>query len=124
IILTTHYIEEAEAIADRIGVIRNGSLLLVEQKDRLMDRLGQKELRIQLKNANPTVPKSLSSYDLVLEDAGRVLSYSYKTGEDRTGITRLLSSLQAEGLVLADLATRESSLEDIFVDLVHEGDTP
>ncbi|MEM7720300.1 MAG: ABC transporter ATP-binding protein [Pseudomonadota bacterium] len=124
IILTTHYIEEAEAIADRIGVIRNGSLLLVEQKDRLMDRLGQKELRIQLKDTIPTVPESLASYDLALEDTGRVLTYSYKTGEDRTGITRLLSSLQAEGLVLADLATRESSLEDIFVDLVHEGDTP
>lgn len=122
IILTTHYIEEAEAIADRIGVIRGGELLLVEEKDRLMTRLGQKELRIELRTTVQSVPDTLAEFGLTLGDDGRSLSYAYKVGEERTGITRLLAGMQAEGLSVADLQTRESSLEDIFVGLVHEGD--
>jgi len=122
IILTTHYIEEAEAIADRIGVIRNGELLLVEEKERLMSRLGQKELRIDLRTPITRLPESLAEYGLTLGNDGHSLSYTYKVGEERTGITRLLSGMQAEGLGVADLQTKESSLEDIFVGLVHEGD--
>ncbi|MGR3511186.1 MAG: ABC transporter ATP-binding protein [Paracoccaceae bacterium] len=122
IILTTHYIEEAEAIADRIGVIRSGELLLVEEKDRLMARLGQKELRIELRSAIDAVPGALAEFGLTLADDGKSLAYAYKVGEERTGITRLLAGMQTEGLSVADLQTRESSLEDIFVGLVHEGD--
>jgi ABC-2 type transport system ATP-binding protein len=122
IILTTHYIEEAEAIADRIGVIRKGELLLVEEKNRLMTRLGQKELRVELHDPIQRIPESLASFDLTLCEDGRTLNYTYKVGEQRTGITRLLSAIQAEGLTLADLQTNESSLEDIFVGLVNDGE--
>ncbi|MEO1537076.1 MAG: ABC transporter ATP-binding protein [Pseudomonadota bacterium] len=122
IILTTHYIEEAEAIADRIGVIRSGELLLVEEKERLMARLGQKELRIDLRGAVDRLPDALSPFDLTLADDRRSVTYTYKVSEERTGIGRLLAAMQAEGLGVADLQTRESSLEDIFVELVHEGD--
>ena len=122
IILTTHYIEEAEAIADRVGVIRGGEILLVEEKKQLMARLGSKELRIELREPIERLPAALASFDLTLGDAGRSLSYTYKVGEQPTGITRLLAGMQAEGLSVADLQTRESSLEDIFVGLVHGGD--
>ncbi len=122
IILTTHYIEEAEAIADRVGVIRKGELLLVEEKDRLMARLGQKELTIELRAPIDVVPEGLAEFDLRRSDDGLKLHYTYKVGEERTGITRLISGLQAEGLVLADLQTNESSLEEIFVGLVHDGE--
>jgi ABC-2 type transport system ATP-binding protein len=122
IILTTHYIEEAEAIADRIGVIRNGELLLVEDKKRLMTRLGQKELRIELREPITRIPEALAEFDLTLVEDGRSLRYGYKVGQERTGITRLLSAMQSAGLVLVDLQTNESSLEDIFVGLVHEGE--
>lgn len=122
IILTTHYIEEAEMIADRIGVIRKGELLLVEEKNTLMARLGQKQLTVELRDAVSAVPDALAEYQLTLSEDGRKLQYAYKVGEDRTGITRLLSALQAEGLVLADLQTVESSLEDIFLGLLNEED--
>ena len=120
IILTTHYIEEAETIADRIAVIRSGEILLVEEKDQLMARLGRKSLRIDLQDQIKTIPPALADYDLELGEDGLSLTYSYETGSGRTGITRLLSALQAEGLMLADLNTQESSLEDIFVGLVTE----
>lgn len=122
IILTTHYIEEAEAIADRIGVIRSGELLLVEEKKRLMTRLGQKELRIELREPITAIPEALAEFDLILADDGQSLRFGYKVGEERTGITRLLSAIQSAGLVLVDLQTNESSLEDIFVGLVNEGE--
>lgn len=122
IILTTHYIEEAEMIADRIGVIRKGELLLVEEKNKLMARLGQKELTVELRDPVSAVPDALAEYQLTLSEDGQKLQYAYKVGEDRTGITRLLSALQAEGLVLADLQTAESSLEDIFLGLLNEED--
>lgn len=121
IILTTHYIEEAEAIADRIGVINKGELLLVEDKAALMARLGKKELRIELRAAVETLPPALADFDLTLADGGRALIYSYDTSGERTGITALLSALQSEGMGLADIATSQSSLEDIFVGLVKEG---
>ncbi|SLN26110.1 Daunorubicin/doxorubicin resistance ATP-binding protein DrrA [Roseovarius litorisediminis] len=121
IILTTHYIEEAEAIADRVGVINHGEILLVEEKDALMKRMGRKTLRIDLKDPVSAVPASLSDYDLELGADGRTLSYHYDTRGDGTGITRLLQALSKEGLSLRDIQTTQSSLEEIFVGLVKEG---
>lgn len=120
IILTTHYIEEAEAIADRVGVIAGGELLLVEDKDTLMKRMGKKQLEVQLTAPIAEIPASLRSDTLSLSEAGDALIYSYDTKSERTGITTLLSNVAAEGLVLRDVVTRQSSLEDIFVTLVKE----
>ncbi|WP_370231121.1 ABC transporter ATP-binding protein [Cognatishimia sp.] len=122
IILTTHYIEEAEAIADRVGVINQGELLLIEEKTALMKRLGQKQLKVELQEPVADVPASLAAYDLALSDDGQTLVYSYDTKADRTGITSLLSDIAAAGLTLRDLQTEQSSLEDIFVGLVHKED--
>lgn len=120
ILLTTHYIEEAEAIADRVAVIAKGQILLVEDKDALMKRMGTKELHIQLQNEISSIPDSLSAYDLGISDDRTGLVYSYDTKAERTGITSLLSDISAAGLVLRDLQTAQSSLEDIFVDLVKD----
>ena len=120
IILTTHYIEEAEAIADRIGVIAKGELLLVEEKDALMARMGKKQLEVQLTEPITDVPLALQSPDVELSADGRSLIYTYDTNAERTGITKLLSKVAESGLVLQDVATRQSSLEDIFVDLLKE----
>lgn len=120
IILTTHYIEEAEVIADRIGVIAGGELLLVEEKEALMARLGRKELEVQLSAPIENIPAELANYDLRLTSDGRALIYSYDTRAERTGITKLLNDVAAAGLVLRDVMTRESSLEEIFVTLVSE----
>ena len=120
IILTTHYIEEAEAIADRIGVIAKGELLLVEEKDALMARMGKKQLEVQLTEPITDVPLALPSPDVELSADGRSLIYTYDTNAERTGITKLLSKVADSGLVLQDVATRQSSLEDIFVDLLKE----
>ncbi|OIQ44476.1 MAG: multidrug ABC transporter ATP-binding protein [Roseobacter sp. MedPE-SW] len=118
IILTTHYIEEAEAIADRVGVIADGQILLVKDKDDLMAQLGQKQLCVYLTAPVSEVPSSLATYDLELSEAGDALIYTYDTKAERTGITALLNDVAAAGLVLADVSTRQSSLEDIFVGLV------
>ncbi|APE42571.1 multidrug ABC transporter ATP-binding protein [Sulfitobacter alexandrii] len=120
IILTTHYIEEAEAIADRVGVIAHGELLLVEEKATLMTRMGQKELEVQLTEPLTDVPEGLRSDALKLSEDGNALIYTYDTNAERTGITKLLADVSAEGLVLRDVVTRQSSLEDIFVNLVKE----
>ena len=120
IILTTHYIEEAEAIADRVGVINKGEILLVEDKKDLISRMGRKELRIELTERAETLPESLAQYDLVRVDDGAALIYAYNTHGTRTGITSLLKDLQDAGLGLRDLQTDQSSLEDIFVTLVQE----
>jgi len=122
IILTTHYIEEAEAIADRVAVINKGEILLVEEKDKLMARMGQKQLRIDLSQPVDAIPESLSSFDLMRADDGASLTYTYDVRQKRTGITQLLTELQKAGLQLRDLQTKQSSLEEIFVGLVHEGD--
>ena len=120
IILTTHYIEEAEAIADRVGVINGGQLLLVEEKKALMQRMGKKRLTIDLRERLAALPPALAEYDLELGGDGQSLVYSYDIRKERTGITALLSALAAEGIVLRDLSTSQSSLEEIFVGLVKE----
>jgi len=120
IILTTHYIEEAEEIADRVGVINNGELLLVEDKTVLMQKLGRKELTIELRQPVSQLPESLKQYEVELSDSGTEFTYSYDVRSDRTGITSLLKDVQDAGLQLKDLRTSQSSLEDIFVNLVKE----
>ena len=120
IILTTHYIEEAEEIADRIGVINNGELLLVEDKNELMQKLGSKELTIEIRQPVTAIPDSLSEYNLQLSDNGTHLTYSYDVKSERTGITSLLQSVNSAGLQLKDLHTSQSSLEEIFVNLVND----
>ena len=120
IILTTHYIEEAEAIADRVGVINKGEILLVQDKADLMAQMGQKQLDIALTDPISTIPDSLAAYDLERSDDGLHLTYSYDTTGERTGITTLLTDLQASGLRMKDIQTKQSSLEDIFVGLVKE----
>ncbi|EYD75184.1 ABC-type multidrug transport system, ATPase component [Rubellimicrobium mesophilum DSM 19309] len=119
IILTTHYIEEAEAIADRVAVISKGRILLVEEKARLMQQMGQKVLHVTLQQPLNAVPEGLAQFHLTLEEGGRRLTYHYDTKAERTGIATLLSALAAAGITVADLDTEASSLEDIFVGLVH-----
>ena len=120
IILTTHYIEEAEAIADRVGVINNGELLLVQDKDTLMAQMGQKRIQVMLTERIEAIPDALASYDLALNGAGDSLIYTYDVHADRTGITALLNDVAQAGLTLRDVSTRQSSLEEIFVSLVSE----
>jgi ABC-2 type transport system ATP-binding protein len=119
VILTTHYIEEAEEMADRIGVINKGEIILVEDKATLMQKLGQKRLTVHLSNKLDAVPASLASYHLDLCDDGHALVYDYDTKGERTGITSLLGDLRTAGIRFSDLDTSQSSLEDIFVSLVH-----
>ncbi len=120
IILTTHYIEEAEEIADRVGVINNGEIIVVEEKAELMRKLGKKQLMLELHEPVAALPDSLNGYNLELRDDGRSITYTFDTHADRTGISRLLSSLNEAGLRFRDLDTKQSSLEEIFVDLVKE----
>src|SRR5438445_3078796 len=118
IILTTHYIEEAEEMADRIGVINKGEIILVEDKATLMQKLGKKRLTLHLQGKLSALPDSLAHYELDLCDSGATLIYDYDTKGERTGITSLLSDLRNAGIRFNDLDTTQSSLEDIFVDLV------
>ncbi|MBX2823348.1 MAG: ABC transporter ATP-binding protein [Gammaproteobacteria bacterium] len=118
IILTTHYIEEAEEIADRVGVINNGQLLLVEEKTALMEKLGKKQLKIELREPVGELPSSLDEFELELSADKKSLTYTYDTRSERTGITRLLQTVNSAGLMLQDIQTSQSSLEDIFVNLV------
>jgi len=123
IILTTHYIEEAEEIADRVGVINNGELLLVEDKSTLVQKLGKKELLVELREAIDTLPEALQPFELSIGENRQTLIYTYETrGGQRTGITQLLSAINESGLQLQDIQTSQSSLEDIFVDLVRDDD--
>jgi len=120
IILTTHYIEEAEEIADRIAVINNGEILLVDNKDDLIAKMGQKQLTVELQTGIDAIPDSLASYGLERSDDGMKVTYTYDTRAERTGITSLLAEISAAGLKLRDLSTSQSSLEEIFVNLVRE----
>ena len=121
VILTTHYIEEAEQLADRVGVINHGEIILVEEKEKLMRDLGKKQLVLNLPTPLAEVPPQLASYQLELSDDRLDLTYTYDTKRERTGITALLGELNAAGIHFTDLQTSQSSLEDIFVDLVNRG---
>lgn len=121
IILTTHYIEEAEMMADRIGVIRRGELILVEDKQVLMQKLGQKQLTVHLQEKLKTVPDALKKQEIALAADGKALVFSYDTRAERTGITAFLAALSAAGIRFNDIETSERSLEEIFVTLVNEG---
>ena len=121
IILTTHYIEEAEEMADRIGVINKGEIILVEDKAELMRKLGRKQLTLHLQAPIDALPESLAAYRLELAKDGTELVFTYDTQGERTGITSLLADLAAAGIRFRDLATEQSSLEDVFVSLVRAG---
>jgi ABC-2 type transport system ATP-binding protein len=118
VILTTHYIEEAEQLADRVGVINHGEIILIEEKEKLMRDLGKKQLVLHLQEPLAKVPSKLSNYELELSDNRQELTYTYDTKRQSTGITALLGELRAADIHFNDLETTQSSLEDIFVDLV------
>jgi ABC-2 type transport system ATP-binding protein len=120
IILTTHYIEEAEDMADRIGVISKGELIVVEDKEVLMHKLGKKQLTLTLRQPLTRIPAGLSAWSLALADDGHALVYSFDTQEEETGIAALLRALGEHSIEFKDLRSSESSLEDIFVSLVHQ----
>ena len=120
IILTTHYIEEAEMIADRIGIINNGDLLLVEEKQSLIKRMSIKTLKVNLKKSIAKIPNKLKSYKLKLDVTGNYFLYNSKTGVEKTGITSLLSDMSSIGMELQDIQTKQTSLEDIFVKIIKD----
>ena len=120
VILTTHYIDEAEAIADRVGVMNHGKMLLLSDKKTLLKKMGKKELKIELHDPITAIPESLSAYKLILSEQRTALLYSYDTSANRTGITKLLTDISKAGLILKDVSTRQSSLEDIFTTLLEE----
>ena len=120
IILTTHYIEEAEQIADRIGIINHGEIILVQDKHKLMQELGKKQLVLELQESIQTIPSQLSTFALETSGDGKELIYTYDTQADRTGITALLWELNSAGIKFNDVKTTQSSLEEIFVDLVRK----
>ena len=120
IILTTHYIEEAEAIADRVGVINNGEIIIVEEKKELLKKMGHKKLTVELQGEIYEIPDSLEKYKLVLGNNKRSIDYTYNVQAEQTGITNLLQDLKDAGLKLKDLKTEQSTLEKIFVSLVKE----
>ena len=124
IILTTHYIDEAEEMADRIGVIAKGELILVENKKDLMQKLGKKQLVLQLQNPLEAIPAGLNGHALELSADGRELTFTYDTRAERTGITALMADLGDAGVRFTDLSTTQRSLEEIFVDLVHKNREP
>ena len=120
IILTTHYIEEAEAIADRVSVINHGEIIITEKKDDLMRKMGQKVLTIEIQDAITEIPSSLSSYNLALNKSGQELTFSYNSQSETTGITGLLQEIKQSGLKLKDLKSSQTSLENIFEQLLKE----
>jgi ABC-2 type transport system ATP-binding protein len=120
IILTTHYIEEAEEMADRVGVISKGELILVEEKNALMKKLGRKELTLNLSEVMEAIPPELAEWNLTLKAEGHELLYAFDANAERTGVPSLLRRMSDLGIGFKDLNTRQSSLEDIFVSLVHE----
>ncbi|MEI8150474.1 MAG: ABC transporter ATP-binding protein [Hyphomicrobiales bacterium] len=120
IILTTHYIEEAEMMADRVGVINKGEMILVEDKTALMHKLGKKQMKFDLQQKLEAIPPDLAGYSLTLADEGRTLTYTYEAQGEHRGVTRLIEALLRNGIRLKDINTTQSSLEDIFVDLVRK----
>ena len=122
IILTTHYIEEAEEIADRVGIINNGRIILVDEKERLIKKLGQKILKIELTYPINVIPSNLEKFNLIIDNTKKTLTYTYDNRADKTGITSLLSEIKNQGMILKDLSTEQSTLESIFLNLVKESE--
>ena len=122
IILTTHYIEEAEEIADRVGIINNGKIILVDEKENLIKKLGQKILKIELGEPINEIPSNLINFNLEINKENNILTYIYDTKGKNTGITSLLSEIKALGIQLKDISTEQSSLESIFLNLVKESE--
>jgi len=120
IILTTHYIEEAEEISDRVGIINNGRIIIVDEKEKLIKKLGQKILKIELTNPINIIPINLEKFNLKIDISKKTLTYTYDNRADKTGITSLLSEIKNQGMILKDLSTEQSSLESIFLNLVKE----
>ena len=120
IILTTHYIEEAEEIADRVGIINYGKIIIVDEKEKLMNKLGQKMLKIELKNEIKSIPPILNKFNLKIDKSKKILVYKYDARREKTGITTLLNEIKKQGIILKDISTEESSLEEIFINLVKE----
>jgi len=120
IILTTHYIEEAELMADRVGVINKGEMILVENKAELMHKLGKKQMRLELQQKIDAIPAALSAYNLILSEDRRTITYTYEAQGEHRGVTRLIEELLRHNVRLKDIGTTQSSLEDIFVDLVRK----
>jgi ABC-2 type transport system ATP-binding protein len=120
VILTTHYIEEAEEMSDRIGVIRSGEIIVVEEKAELMRKLGKKELKLRLSGTITAIPETLAGYPLSIADEGRALVFTYDARAERMGITTLLNRMRDAGLTVTDLETHQSSLEEIFVGLMRQ----
>jgi len=121
IILTTHYIEEAEEMADRVGVINKGELIVVAEKAELMRKLGRKQMTLELREPIEAIPQALAGHKLTLAAGGKELTYTYDTRAEHTGITALLDDVRNAGIKFKDLRTSQSSLEDIFVGLVRQG---
>jgi len=119
IILTTHYIEEAEEIADRVGVISNGELIVIDDKNALKHKLGKRQMTIELEQEIEFIPQSLTLWSLELSPEGKQLTYTYDSHSEHTGIAELLRAVDQAGLLLKDVNTSQSSLEDIFINLVH-----
>ena len=122
IILTTHYIEEAEEIADRVGIINNGKIILVDEKENLIKKLGQKILKIELGEPLNEIPSNLIHFNLEINKEMNILTYIYDTKGENTGITSLLAEIKALGMQLKDISTEQSSLESIFLNLVKESE--
>ena len=118
--MTTHYLEEAEEIAERVGIMDKGELLLVEEKKDLLRNMGSKTLTINLMNKINSIPKTLSSFKLSLSSSGDILTYNYKSKIENAEITKLLTKLQSSGLSISDINTEQTSLEEIFVDIVRK----
>jgi ABC-2 type transport system ATP-binding protein len=121
VILTTHYIEEAEEIADRIGIIDNGKLLLVEDKNTLMTKMGKRQLIVYVKKKIKIIPKLLSKFKLQIHDTGDAVIYTYDKHANRTGITRMLNALYENNIIVKDLQTHQSSLEEVFLSFINKG---
>ncbi len=120
IILTTHYIEEAQALADRVGIINFGKIIIVDEKNKLINKLGQKILKIELNKELDSIPSILDKFKLKIDNTKKVLIYTYDTRNEKTGITTLLNEIKNQGIVLKDITTQESTLEEIFINLVKE----
>ena len=120
VILTTHYIEEAEEIADRIGIIDKGELILIEDKNKLMNKMGKRQLIVFLKEKITTIPKSLTKFDLKIYENGTAVIFTYDKNATRTGITRMLSALSENNIIVKDLETYQSTLEEVFLSLINK----